>query len=415
MTCTIASCPHRPPGQPTCPLEPAAAGASSPATRRCSLIVSSLELGRVLADQGKVTFRAQGTCMFPCIQPGDVLNIESRTIDQVRVGDIAVFRRAGALFGHRVVAKGTDVGKLYLTTRPDRAGQGADGPTCGADVLGVVTAIERRGARVPLRPQPLGGMAALRAAGWEWWNWEAWPRFLQRAGALQARGSYRRLASLCWRSARPQLSYVVRLPLNLAQSHDLYHEVSPDSFVIRQTQGRLLPLRPGCQGAFARIRVDHTSPAARAVRPAVVRTPIGRTSGDAADAAAARADHAYESSTAVSVGWLSKPVSISGALRLGSGRPERRRGAVPAPDAAPPSRAGDRRAVARPRPSLSLERFDDKRRRGGISVGRCKRSAVFPTPTTSDRHPSTWLGMVLSSVEGPRRTCPHPSTALGVP
>ena len=42
-------------------------------------------------------------------------------------------------------------------------------------------------------------------------------------------------------------------------------------------------------------------------------------------------------------------------------------------------------------------------------------SVVFPNATTSDRHPSTWLGMVLSRVEGPRRPWSHPSTVLGVP
>ena len=42
-------------------------------------------------------------------------------------------------------------------------------------------------------------------------------------------------------------------------------------------------------------------------------------------------------------------------------------------------------------------------------------SVVFPKPTTSDRHPSTWLGMALSIAEGPRRPWSHPSTVLGVP
>ena len=61
---------------------------------------------------------------------------------------------------------------------------------------------------------------------------------------------------------------------------------------------------------------------------------------------------------------LNKPLSSSGALRSGSGRPEPRREAAPTPDAAPPSRGGDRRAVARARQSLSPDRFDLKRRRG---------------------------------------------------
>ncbi|MGA9349075.1 MAG: S24/S26 family peptidase [Anaerolineae bacterium] len=205
-----------------------------------SLVVASLEIGRVLADRGKVTFRAQGTCMFPCVQPGDVLHIESRPIEQVAVGDIAVFRRGAALFGHRAIAKGIDNGKPYIVTRPDRTKQGGDGSTYGDDVLGVVTAIERRGARMPLHPQPLRGVAALRAAGWEWWNWEAFPRLIERIGAVQRRAWYRRLASAWLNMARPRLSYRVRLPLNAAQSHDLYRELSPDAFDVSKSswQGR---------------------------------------------------------------------------------------------------------------------------------------------------------------------------------
>jgi len=78
-------------GQSYCTLEAPPSGGVPPRLRNRSLVTASLELGRVLADCGKVTFRAQGTCMYPCIQPGDMLHIESRTTEQVQVGDIAVF------------------------------------------------------------------------------------------------------------------------------------------------------------------------------------------------------------------------------------------------------------------------------------------------------------------------------------
>jgi hypothetical protein len=198
--------------------------------RNRSLVIASLELGRVLADHGKVTFRAQGMCMFPCVQLGDLLHIESRTIEQVQVGDIAVFRRDPSLFGHRIIAKGTREGNLHIVTRPDRTKQGDDGPTCGDDMLGVVTAIERRGARMPLHPQSLRGIAALRAAGWEWWNWDAYPRIIECIGALQRRSWYRSIASAWLKIARPRRSYVVSVPLNASQSHDLYRELPPDKF-----------------------------------------------------------------------------------------------------------------------------------------------------------------------------------------
>jgi len=55
-----------------------------------------------------------------------------------------------------------------------------------------------------------------------------------------------------------------------------------------------------------------SSVAARAARTTVVRTPIGRTSGGAAPA---RAAHAQESNTAVSVSWFNEQAAISGGAR----------------------------------------------------------------------------------------------------
>jgi len=74
----------------------------------------------------------------------------------------------------------------------------------------------------------------------------------------------------------------------------------------------------------------------------------------------------------MSVSWLNEQVSISGALRPRSGRPERRRGAALAPGAAPPPRGGNKHAVARPRQSVSVDTFGNKRRRGGDLGGQVK-------------------------------------------
>lgn len=211
--------------------------------RNRSLVIASLELGRVLADRGKVTFRAQGTCMFPCVQPGDVLQIESRSIEQVQVDNIAVFRREDSLFGHRAIAKGTCDGRPYILTRPDRTRHGNDGPLFAADVLGVVTAIERRGVKMPLYPQPLRGVATLRAAAWEWWNWNARPRLIESVGILQHRTWYRHIASV-WFTVivRPRFSFVVRVPLTANQSHDLYREMLPETFDVSQTSQQGKPV-----------------------------------------------------------------------------------------------------------------------------------------------------------------------------
>jgi hypothetical protein len=84
----------------------------------------------------------------------------------------------------------------------------------------------------------------------------------------------------------------------------------------------------------------------------------------------------------MSVSWLNEQAPSSGALRRGSGRPERRRGAAPAQGAALGflwARADGAGCAESPPPLRSAR-----------SAG-------------SARHPSTLLGMALSRVEGPQR------------
>lgn len=117
-----------------------------------SLTLTSLELGKVLAARNRTAFRAQGYCMYPLIRPGDTLNIEPKAIDQAEIGDIAVCRREGYLFGHRTIRKGVRHGRLFILTRPDGTSQGNDGPTFDSDFMGTVSSIERHGRRMdPVR------------------------------------------------------------------------------------------------------------------------------------------------------------------------------------------------------------------------------------------------------------------------
>jgi hypothetical protein len=109
-----------------------------------SLVVSSLEIGKLLTKSGKTTFRAHGTCMYPNVRPGDLLYITPKKVDETRIGEIAVFRRGQNLFGHRIIANGKDDRGFFILTRPDRSDQGNDGPTYDEDLLGIVTTMKRR-------------------------------------------------------------------------------------------------------------------------------------------------------------------------------------------------------------------------------------------------------------------------------
>jgi hypothetical protein len=181
-----------------------------------SLVLTSLGIGRVLADRDGVTFRAQGTCMYPTVRPGDVLRIASRPVAQVNVGDIAVCRGNGYLFGHRVIGKSERDGHAYIVTRPDRTRQGSDAPTFDDNLLGVVVAIERNGKGVPLTPQAYPWLARRFFAARSWWietQPRAWWWLVTALARLQDRAVCRWLARRWFALARPHVSFVIRLPL----------------------------------------------------------------------------------------------------------------------------------------------------------------------------------------------------------
>jgi hypothetical protein len=190
-------------------------------------------MGRVLADRDGVTFRAQGTCMYPSVRPGDVLRIRSRLAAAVVVGDIVVCRGPDYLFGHRVIAKGERDGRAFIVTRPDHAHEGSDAPTFDEDLLGVVVAIERHGKSVPLQPAAYPGLArwcyAVRLA-----IIEAAPRAQLWLANVLARAQrltlYRKIARWWLALARPHITYTVQLPLNGKLGASVHRRLTPDEF-----------------------------------------------------------------------------------------------------------------------------------------------------------------------------------------
>jgi hypothetical protein len=236
MTCEIASCPHHTIDKSICdfdtPINP----------RNRSLVIASLELGRVLADRGKVSFRAKGTCMFPCIRPDDVLQIESRTIDQVAVGDIAVCRTPDYLYGHRIIEKGIKENRAYIVTRSDRTRGGGDAPVINNNLLGVIVAIERKGKRVPLQPIPYPRL--VRRFLFSRLNFT---KATNRVRSLLFKKADTILASIqTWKlyrffivrrfaSFRPQSTFIVHIPFNSKFGDALYRKLKPDEFDIKNS------------------------------------------------------------------------------------------------------------------------------------------------------------------------------------
>ncbi|MGO4884744.1 MAG: S24/S26 family peptidase [Bryobacteraceae bacterium] len=96
----------------------------------------------VLSSFGQARLPVSGFSMFPCMRPGDLLEIR-RPAGPVRIGEVVVFARHGRLVVHRVVAHTGDL----LATRGDRV-RHPDYPISAAEILGSVAAIERHGRRL---------------------------------------------------------------------------------------------------------------------------------------------------------------------------------------------------------------------------------------------------------------------------
>ena len=111
---------------------------------RCHLAAESLRA------TGALRLRAIGSSMLPAVWPGEILYIESRKIDHVRIGEIAAFKCYGKMVIHRVIEiRNSEARGLTLIARGDSLRRN-DPPIGQAELLGVVVGLERRG-RV-LRP-----------------------------------------------------------------------------------------------------------------------------------------------------------------------------------------------------------------------------------------------------------------------
>lgn len=201
-----------------------------------SLIGASLDIGRVLADRDGVTFRAEGTCMYPAIRPGDVLRVQSRAAADVAVGDVAVCRRPTHLFCHRVVAGGYKEGRAYIVTRQDRTPDESDGPTFDENLLGVVVAVERGGKPVSFQPASPSWLFRLYFA-LRLKLIELRLRVILAGQDLlpkvQANAFYCRVMRIWLTLAHPQISYTVRLPMPVL-GDAAYRQLPLDTFSVQK-------------------------------------------------------------------------------------------------------------------------------------------------------------------------------------
>jgi len=187
-------------------------------------------LGKVLIETGRVSFKASGVCMYPCVKPGDTLCLDPKGVAEISVGDIAVLRRDRVLVGHRVIGCGADARGRYTITRPDSARRGDDGPSYEEDVLGVISSILRKGRPVSTQPRESTSWTRLQVMllGASYRVQYSWARMLAKLlSFVQRSAPCGFVARHLFRLSGKDVRYSFKLPHRLGKSV-LYQSVSPE-------------------------------------------------------------------------------------------------------------------------------------------------------------------------------------------
>lgn len=199
-----------------------------------SLILQSFELREIFLQKKMVKFHAQGICMYPCIHPNDVLCIEPRKAEQIKVGDIAVYRRSGHLIGHRTIGKGSDNGAAYILTSPDTARFGNDGPRFDKDILGVVSSIERNGkivgtakGKYSLAKKIIYGFSL----GYYYIGQRLFRVSIRILGYIQRFKAYRKIAGFLFSMPENKINLSILAPLNIKAAGRFNKKISTQELV----------------------------------------------------------------------------------------------------------------------------------------------------------------------------------------
>jgi signal peptidase I len=106
-------------------------------------------IAEMLIQRGHLSLRVHGTSMLPWVQAGDIALIRKIPHENVRCGDVILFRRDSQLFVHRIVEKRESLDASELLSKGD-AHPTPDGIVNEEDLLGRVVRLYRNGRRINL-------------------------------------------------------------------------------------------------------------------------------------------------------------------------------------------------------------------------------------------------------------------------
>jgi hypothetical protein len=109
----------------------------------------AVRIADALKRVGRISLRVHGTSMQPWVRPKDIALIRQISIENVRCGDVVLFRRENHLFVHRIVEKWGSLNAAQLLSKGD-AHPSSDGIVQEQELLGRVMRIYRNGRRIDL-------------------------------------------------------------------------------------------------------------------------------------------------------------------------------------------------------------------------------------------------------------------------
>ena len=121
----------------------------------------------IVRSFGEVRLRLLGTSMAPALLPGDVVSVRRAKLDEISVGEIVLFARAGRFFVHRVVSTCTASVMPSLITQGDRLGHD-DPPVNSCEFLGRIVSIERGNRKVGIAKSRSNRLLARLLQSSEW-------------------------------------------------------------------------------------------------------------------------------------------------------------------------------------------------------------------------------------------------------
>lgn len=201
---------------------------------KASLVLQLFELRKLFIEKGMVKFTSMGTCMYPCIRPYDVLHIAPRDAGQIRIGDIAVYRRFNRVYGHRTIAKGKDKGLDYILTRPDTAKLGDEGPTYDKDIVGIVSHIERKGKSVDTAKKDYN---VFKKIGFHvllkffYFRQGLFCKVVSFITYIQYFQFYHKMAKVIFSKLGKEIEYSVKIPLNNEKMGKFYKKITLEKLI----------------------------------------------------------------------------------------------------------------------------------------------------------------------------------------